>query len=144
MRELRLNITSDPARLAPARRTVEAFCQGCGFDDKAVADIGLVVNEAIANITRHAYGGATDQPIKLHASFSQDNTLRLCIRDWGSGRDPRTDSGRRDPLTPGGLGMVCLRSLMDEVTFTPKPDGMLLTMSRAIGTGRGADSVSAS
>jgi anti-sigma regulatory factor (Ser/Thr protein kinase) len=35
-----------------------------------------------------------------------------------------------DPLTPGGLGMVCLGQLMDEVVYAPQRDGMLLTMSR--------------
>jgi len=33
-------------------------------------------------------------------------------------------------MMPGGLGMVCLRQLLDEVVFTPQPDGMLLTMVR--------------
>jgi len=36
----------------------------------------------------------------------------------------------RDPCTPGGLGMVCLRQLMDSAEFTPQPDGMLLTMTK--------------
>src|SRR3954464_6628241 len=63
---IELNINSDPTNLAAARTTVEQFAQSQGdFDDKAVNEIGLVVNEALANVMRHAYRGATDQPIRI-------------------------------------------------------------------------------
>src|SRR3712207_7212584 len=45
-----------------------------------------------------------------------------------SGVNPLTVGKVHDPLTPGGLGLVCLRQLLDEMAFTPLPDGMLLTM----------------
>jgi anti-sigma regulatory factor (Ser/Thr protein kinase) len=129
MHQLCLEITSDPARLAPTRRAIEAFCTRCGFDEKAVGEVGLVVNEALANVIRHAYGGATDRPIRIDADFEKD-MLRIIIRDWGNGRDPSALPHVHDPLTPGGLGLVCLRSLMDEAMFQPQPDGMQLTLKR--------------
>ena len=33
-----------------------------------------------------------------------------------------------DPLKPGGLGLICLKKLMDEVTYTRLIDGMVLTL----------------
>src|SRR5918997_7060424 len=62
-----LNVTSDPANLAPVRRACEAFARTHGLDDAATADVGLCVNEAMANVTRHAYGGATDRPVVVTA-----------------------------------------------------------------------------
>lgn len=129
MRQLRLEVTSDPAHLAPVRRAVEAFCESAGFNAKATGDVGLVVNEAMANVTRHAYHGATDRPVRVVVDFADDE-LTLSVRDWGIGRDPSGVPPKADPLTPGGLGMTCLRSLMDQVTFTPQTDGMLLTMKK--------------
>lgn len=129
MHQLCLEITSDTARLAPARRAIESFCTSCGFDEDAVGEIGLVVNEALANVIRHAYGGAAGRPIRIDADFEND-WLRIIIRDWGNGRDPTVSPHVHDPLTPGGLGLVCLRSLMDETTFQPQPDGMVLTLKR--------------
>jgi serine/threonine-protein kinase RsbW len=129
MRSLSLQIMSDPANLAPVRHKVEAFCASCGFDDKVIGDIGLCVNEAMANIIRHAYAGATDRPVKVDAEFEKD-TLQIRIRDWGDGTDPTHVPVKHDPLTPGGLGMVCLRALMDEMEFERQPDGMLLTIKR--------------
>ncbi|MDB5331369.1 MAG: serine phosphatase [Phycisphaerales bacterium] len=129
MRHLRLQTTSDPALLAPVRRALEGFCASAGFDDRGVGEIGLCLNEAMANITRHAYAGAIDRPVVLEAQFIDDELL-LTLRDWGNGRDPSLNFKPADPLTPGGLGLVCLRKLMDDVTFVPQPDGMLLVMKR--------------
>jgi anti-sigma regulatory factor (Ser/Thr protein kinase) len=129
MRQLNLQTTSDPEQLRPIRHAVEAFCAGCGFDDETTGEIGLAVNEAMANITRHAYNGAEDKPIRLQASYDKD-VLEIALRDWGNGRDPSHCPPKTDLLTPGGLGMVCLRELLDEIRFVPQPDGMLLTMKR--------------
>jgi serine/threonine-protein kinase RsbW len=131
--QIELRLESNPARVAEARRAVERFAAGFGFPDALQADIGLCVNEALANVIRHAYGGKPGRPILIGAEFDSHNVqtpvLRITIRDWGNGENPACmPSQPRDPLVPGGVGMICLRSLMDEITFTPQPDGMLLTM----------------
>jgi len=138
-----LNVTSDPANLAPVRRACEAFCHSHGLDDAAINDVGLCVNEAMANITRHAYGGATDKPVVVTAEAiggdGQDGRpgVRITLRDWGSGVNPLAQAPReRDPMRPGGLGLVCLRQLLDDARFEPQPDGgMLLTMVKRKGSG---------
>src|SRR6185437_13030825 len=129
MRLLSLETISDPARLAPVRHAVEAFCASCGFDEKAVGEIGLSVNEAMANVIRHAYSGQTDRPMRVDAEF-QGDLLEIKIRDWGNGKDPSRVPPKQDLLIPGGLGLHCLRSLMDDIIFEPQPDGMLLTLKR--------------
>jgi len=121
-------VSSDPANLAPVRKEVEAFLATAGIADAGIANVGLCLNEAMANIIRHAYRGAEDRPIKVGAAV-ENGRVTITLRDWGNGRDPSTCCGNNDPLTPGGLGLNCLRRLMDEVTFTPQPDGMLLTLS---------------
>jgi serine/threonine-protein kinase RsbW len=133
-----LNVTSDPANLAPVRRACEAYCRRQGLDDHAVADVGLCINEAMANITRHAYRGATDRPIAVTAEVIAGegaNTalgVKITVRDWGTGVNPLVLPPRpRDPMEPGGLGLICLRQLLDDVRFEPQPDGgMLLTMTK--------------
>ncbi len=132
-RRVELKIDSHPANLASTRRAIESFGSSCGFDQNSLGEIGLVVNEALANVIRHAYGGATDRPIVVGAEHVPgSDAITITVRDWGCGINPETlPPKQRDPLTPGGLGMVCLHELMDEVTFAPQAGGgMLLTMSR--------------
>jgi anti-sigma regulatory factor (Ser/Thr protein kinase) len=102
------------------------------------------VNEALANIMRHAYGGAKDRPIQINADpvdGSGGNHIRIAIRDWGNGVNPASLPEKQyDPLTPGGLGLICMRKMMDETVYTPQPDGgMLVTMTKKRTTERRND-----
>jgi serine/threonine-protein kinase RsbW len=127
---LRLKITSDPANVAGARRAIEMFAAQCGFDETSRGEIGLVVNEAIANVIRHAYLGAHDQPIELSAKKTSDG-IHIEIRDWGNGINPLDcPPPKRDPMKPGGVGLICIRQMMDEVEYLKQPTGMLLSLSR--------------
>lgn len=138
-----LKVTSDPANLASIRKQIEAFAAAVGFDDKATAEIGLCVNEAVANVIRHAYAGKTDRPIHLDVSACSigsgdeaDRELTIGIRDWGNGVDPsRLPQRPYDPLEPGGVGLICLAQWMNKVIFTPQPDGMLATLKRVLPKG---------
>lgn len=123
-----MKVTSAPDNLAEVRHACEAFCLRCGLDSGAAGDVGLCVNEAMANVTRHAYAGATDQPVEV-TGWCNGDAVHVSIRDWGNGKIPPLEA-RHDPLTPGGLGIVCLRKLLDDVQYTPQSQGMLLTMTR--------------
>jgi anti-sigma regulatory factor (Ser/Thr protein kinase) len=130
-----LNVTSDPVHLAPVRRLCEKFCKTHGLDDAAVAEVGLCINEAMANVTRHAYGGATDKPVVVTIEGlgpTHMDGIRLTVRDWGIGVNPLSLPRKpRDPMEPGGLGLICLRQLLDDAKFEPQPGGgMLLTMEK--------------
>jgi len=132
-RRIELKFVSDTANLAPARKAVEALAADNGFDGTAVAQIGLCVNEALANVIRHAYAGRSDRPIHLAAWMNDDGReITVTLRDWGNGIDPSTLPPRPyDPLEPGGVGLICLKQWMDDVHFTPQPDGgMLATLKK--------------
>ncbi len=136
VRETRSNDTltwhffSNPSNLSRVRKSIERFCGECSLDTPACDEIGLVVNEALANVIRHAYGNAKDKPIEMRAA-RLERGVRISIRDWGNGIIPMTDSSvEKDPLVPGGLGLICMRHLMNDMHFTPEPDGMLLVMTR--------------
>jgi serine/threonine-protein kinase RsbW len=133
--DLRLDVTSDPAHLATVRHACEAFCVECGLSESSAGDVGLVVNEAMANITRHAYSGATDRPVVVTGRCDRRaNAVVITIRDWGTGFNPESVRPKQDPAQPGGLGMVCIRCLVDEAIFSPQPDGMLLTLVKKNGS----------
>ena len=130
-RRIELKVDSHPANLAAVRKSIESFATDGGFDEKTVAEIGLCVNEAMANVIRHAYANQTDKPILVTAS-SDDRQITITLRDWGNGVDPSTLPHRaHDPNTPGGVGLICLRQWMDQVTYAPQPGGgILATLTR--------------
>jgi serine/threonine-protein kinase RsbW len=130
--QLGMTIDSDPALLVEVRKLVELFFRDHGFDEDGISSIGLCVNEALANVMRHAYKSRTDQPIRIDAEVVDDEA-RILIRDWGSGVDPthlKPPTAEKDPMRPGGLGLQCIREMMDEVTFLKQSDGMLLKLTR--------------
>src|SRR3954447_4797343 len=98
---LRLHVTSDTANLAPVRQAAEAYARSAGFDDAAVGEIGLLLNEAMANVIRHAYANQPGRPIGVVGELLQPSevpgaaenghtiALRIRLRDWGNGVDPR-------------------------------------------------------
>jgi serine/threonine-protein kinase RsbW len=138
---LQLHVTSETANVSAVRRAVEAYSAAAGFDETEAGQIGLVINEAVANIIRHAYHGQSGRPIELTAESLPDGShgmsMRLRLRDWGDGADPEK-ARKRDYIAgqPGGLGLVCLRGFMDEVEFAPQPDGgMLLTLVKRKSSG---------
>ena len=128
--KLDLNILSDPANVSAVRVSIEHFCEAAGLDEPARQEVGLVVNEALANVIRHAYKGDHTKPIRVTARH-RGNGVQIDIRDWGSGLDPSVcPLPKRDLLMPGGLGMMCIQKMMDEVRYLPQPEGMLLEMTR--------------
>src|ERR1700733_10902046 len=62
--KLELTFTSSTAHLSTVRRAIEQFSKEAGLETQACEEIGLVVNEALANIIRHAYEGKKDQPVR--------------------------------------------------------------------------------
>ena len=135
---LDLTTPSDAVRIRDVRHAVESFAKVAGLSEAASDSLGLCLNEALANVIRHAYEGAPDKPIRVIAEAPAPSTVRVSVRDWGNGVDPSQMPAKpRDPLEPGGIGLVCLKELMDEVLFTPQPDGMLLTLTKRGGPADG-------
>lgn len=126
------DINSHPSRVREVRTELESFAKSAGMAEEASHAVGLVVNEALANVMRHGYEGATDRPIRITAQVGKDE-LRIQIRDWAKPFDPALIKPRQeDELKPGGIGLVCIRKLMDSSTYEKLPDGMLLTLTKKL------------
>lgn len=125
-------ITSHPAKLREVRKELETFAASLGMALEATHALGLVLNEALANVIRHGYDGAPDKPIRIIAQ-NTDKEFTILIRDWAKPFDPATIKEKIEgELKPGGIGLVCLRKLMDDVKYERLPDGMLLTLTKKL------------
>lgn len=115
-----LTVQSHPRLLAVVRDVVSRLADSHGLSEAVRNDLRLAVDEACANVIRHAYGGDTTQKIGLKFSATE-NEFRVIIEDTGKKAGNEAFQGRDfDDVRPGGLGMHFIRRAFDSVFFDPK------------------------
>jgi serine/threonine-protein kinase RsbW len=109
----------------PILECVGQTARAAGFDDRAVFQIQVAVDEACANVVEHAYEGMPDGRMQVSCFLSQDGIV-IRVRDWGHSFEPSLvcDPDVCAPLEDrevGGLGLFLIRRYMDHVKFTFDP-----------------------
>ena len=133
---LKLELQSNPEALCLVRATVERAAEVMHFQDDETRAIVRSVDEALANVMRHAYGGRPGFPIEMscHKLPAQEQEsgqggIEILLTDKGVPVKPATLKGRPfDEIRPGGLGLHFIRESMDEVEFSRKKGKNLLRM----------------
>lgn len=129
-RDLTLEINSKTELLTDVRKFVSDAAKRFGFLEDDVSKIELAVDEACTNIIKHAYRYDPDGKIKITISrlFSDDQLKKFVIRIFDNGLSfdsstyPLPDMKEYfKRLKPGGLGIVLMKKLMDEVEYDIKP-----------------------
>lgn len=129
--EARLHLKCCTENLSTARGFFESWAKYAGFDDIIVGQIVLACDEATTNVYRYAYDGKSG-PIGFEAGLEEG---RLFIRIVDQGRPVELDKikGRElDELRPGGLGVILLKQVFNEVDYAPKGVGTVLTLKKII------------
>lgn len=116
-----LTLPAATRSLADVRRFVAAQAEAARMGGAAVEQIKLAVDEACANVVKHAYAGADDATFDVAVDVSADR-FEVRIRDTGVGFD--RESYRQPDLARsiqnrkrGGLGVHLMRRLMDQVEY---------------------------
>ncbi len=118
---LRLQLLSNPQVLCGVRGAVSPIASSVGFGEEDCRAITLAVDEAIANIIRHAYGGKLGQAIEVQLNLLNGENgakpgLEIILLDRGA--EPKPDALKGLPageLRSGGLGLHFMRQSMDTV-----------------------------
>jgi|WetSurMetagenome_2_1015567.scaffolds.fasta_scaffold696267_2 serine/threonine-protein kinase RsbW len=108
-----LRIPSQAEYVAVARLTVAGIAGRMGFPYDAVDDIKVAVGEACTNAIEHAAPDPSQEVIEIRCQVDPE-ALIIEIADQGKGFDPGLES-QPDLLAGGGLGLILIRALMDEV-----------------------------
>jgi anti-sigma regulatory factor (Ser/Thr protein kinase) len=122
---LRLELPSDPEILCVVRSAVMSLTEELGFAAAESRAITRAVDEALANIIRHAYGGRPGQPIELLCRRMEDRIggrlragLEIVLVDQGAAADRNKLCGRSlDDVRPGGLGMHFILDGVDVMEY---------------------------
>ena len=123
-----LEVTSHPRNLCLVRTMVRAFAELAGFGGRQLDRIALAVDEACANVIRHAYGGREDGDMTVTCAVEPDEagraTLVVRLLDHGlPTQAPPLPRAHGSDLLPGGLGLRLMHDIMDLVSFGRAEDG---------------------
>jgi serine/threonine-protein kinase RsbW len=124
-----LTLPTDARMVSVARSFVEAVCHACNVDRSATYALVLATGEAVSNIIRHAHQNRPEAQFQILCHAGPD-CLEIRLEDDGDPFNLETVP-RLDPteLRLGGRGVFLMRSLLDEVSCTPRqPRGNVLRL----------------
>lgn len=142
--ELHIAFSSDAAELPGLRARLRDFCAAHRWTERQIGEIALALDEAVTNIIRHGYGGASGQTILLDAGMRSDpadgEQLEIRVRDFGRQVDPAAICGRElGDVRPGGLGVHIMRAMMSAVEYRQADGGGMLVILRKARSHAAAD-----
>jgi serine/threonine-protein kinase RsbW len=125
---LKLEMRSNPEALCLVRATLERAAEVLNFQSAERRAIVRSVDEALANVMRHAYEGKLGMPIvvtfrRLYGQNQPQTSagIEVLLEDEGIALNPSKLKGRAlEDIRPGGLGLHFIRQSMDEVEFSRK------------------------
>ncbi len=118
-----LAVQSRTDNLGIIREFVTDIAKKSGFNEDAIGDIEIAVDEACANVIKHAYRNDDSKTIEITVE-TNGRKLTILIRDSGPGFNPATLETPQERLQKharGGLGIALIKRVMDEVTFDMNP-----------------------
>ena len=116
------------ARCLPiVRATVAQLAAAVGWTESEARCITMAVDEALANVIRHAYHGRGDARIEMHC-HAGEGQLEIRIRDTGDAPDRSQICAREVECDRiGGLGTHIIKDVMDSVSYESGEDGNWFT-----------------
>jgi len=131
-----LHLASNPEALGLVRAALQRAAEVMHFQDSESRAIVRSVDEALANIIRHAYQGEKGQPIEVSCwrlwadkDAKTPSGIELVLTDSGVAVDPEKMKGRSlQEIRPGGLGLHFIKQSMDVVEFSRKNGKNLLRL----------------
>ncbi len=133
--QLSIVMPSDPRFLCVVRSAVGELSSVCGLSDTESRRIALALDEALANIIRHAYKSRHDQSIQLKCETSPD-CLEFTLFDQGEPADlARIRSVPLNDESLSGRGTHIIRLTMDEVSYEQIPGGNRLRLRKHLPAG---------
>jgi anti-sigma regulatory factor (Ser/Thr protein kinase) len=112
---LQLELPADARFLPKTRRAVAGYLEDLGAEPELSAEVVLALDEACANVIRHAFPNGTEGTIRLRAEFADDAVI-VQVEDDGVGFDPFEVPLRETSVDDvSGRGLRMIRQLMSSV-----------------------------
>jgi anti-sigma regulatory factor (Ser/Thr protein kinase) len=129
---LRFDLPSDPRFLAIVRAAVGELSRIYGLPDEECSGVTLAVDEALANIIRHAYKNRDDQRIEFNCDVNAEQ-MEFTLLDRGEPPDPARICGQPlDEFSLSGRGTHLIKAIMDEVSYKQVSGGNQLKLIKRL------------
>jgi len=123
---------SHPRFLSIVRATVDELCGTYGLSKEECVGVKLAVDEAMANVIRHAYKNRYDQTIEFEC-IVDDQKMEFTLIDQGEPPDPtKICAGPMDDTALSGRGTHLIRAVMDEVSYQQVSEGNQLRLVKRL------------
>jgi anti-sigma regulatory factor (Ser/Thr protein kinase) len=121
--QMKFAMPSDPRYLPVVRGAIGPLAAVIGWDESECRAITLALDEALANVIRHAYHNCADGMIQLECRESGGG-LEITLLDNGDAPDRSKICAREIGCDlPGGLGTHIIKTVMDTVSYEESPEG---------------------
>jgi anti-sigma regulatory factor (Ser/Thr protein kinase) len=130
--QLRLAFPSDPRYLSLVRASVGELGVIYGFTSEERIEVTLAVDEALANIIRHAYNNCYDREIEFECLVDEEQ-MEFTLLDHGEPPDPARICGKpMDEFALSGRGTHLIKAIMDEMSYQKVSRGNQLKLVKRL------------
>ena len=130
--QMKFAMPSDPRYLPVVRGAIGPLAAAIGWDESECLQIALALDEALANVIRHAYHNCASGLIELECREIPDG-LEITLLDNGDAPDRSKICAREIGCDqPGGLGTHIIRDVMDKVSYEVSKEGNRFVASKIL------------
>ena len=135
VRTLALAIDSRLEEVLLVSLAVRGICRYTLKDDEVPGQMELSVVEAVNNAIKHAYDGQAGNEVRVTVVLYGDHIV-FGVSDSGRAMstanqpEPKIDPEDRDSLPESGMGLLIIRSAMDQVDYRSEGGWNTLTMTK--------------
>lgn len=128
-----LTLKNDLDEITRLAGELEAFCERNGVSPGTLMALNLALEEIVTNVISYGFDGGSHE-IELELLL-EDGTVQATVADGGKAYDPlqREDPDVNAPLEErsiGGLGVLLVKKLMDEVSYARTGGRNILTIRK--------------
>lgn len=129
-KNIELHIPSVMGSEKVAMETAASVAKKMGFTEDRIEDLKTAVAEACINAIEH--GNKMDGSTKVGITLTvEESRLQVAVKDEGKGigeiQTPHIEDKMEGKDKSRGWGIFLIKSLMNEVTFEPGPEGGNIT-----------------
>jgi anti-sigma regulatory factor (Ser/Thr protein kinase) len=129
---LKLTLPSNPRFLCVVRAAIGELGVIYGLSNEERIEVTLAIDEALANVIRHAYKNREDEKIEFECLVNGER-MEFTLLDQGEPPDPAKICGKPlDECALSGRGTHLMRAIMDEMSYQKVSGGNQLKLVKRL------------